>query len=74
MPAHYELHIANDARLSLTRTSTLDLKPGEIVDMPMSVVMKGASAESGMTHFDFVLVDSNSVTTREAANFIYPAF
>ncbi|WP_331350621.1 cytochrome c oxidase accessory protein CcoG [Cellvibrio sp. UBA7671] len=74
MPAHYELHIANDARLSLTRTFTLDLKPGEIVDMPMSVVMKGASAESGMTHFDFVLVDSNRITTREAANFIYPAF
>lgn len=74
MPAHYELHIANDARLSLTRTFTLDLKPGEIVDMPMSVVMKGKSAESGMAHFDFVLVDSNKVTTREAANFIYPAF
>lgn len=74
MSAHYELHIANDTRLSLTRTFTLDLKPGEIVDMPMSVVMKGASAESGMTHFDFVLVDSNGVTTREAANFIYPAF
>lgn len=74
MPAHYELHIANDTRLSLARTYTLDLKPGEIVDMPMSVVMKGTSAESGMTHFDFVLVDSNSVTTREAANFIYPAF
>lgn len=74
MPAHYELHIANDARLSLARTFTLDLKPGEIVDMPIGVLMKGASAESGMTHFDFVLVDSNSVTTREAANFIYPAF
>lgn len=74
MSAHYELHIANDARLSLARTFTLDLKPGEIVDMPMGVVMKGTSAESGMTHFDFVLVDSNSVTTREAANFIYPAF
>ncbi|HEY0893912.1 MAG TPA: cytochrome c oxidase accessory protein CcoG [Cellvibrio sp.] len=74
MPAHYELHIANDPRLSLARSFTLDLKPGEIVDMPMSVVMKGASAESGMTHFDFVLVDSSRVTTREAANFIYPAF
>ncbi|MDO8344541.1 MAG: cytochrome c oxidase accessory protein CcoG [Cellvibrio sp.] len=74
MPAHYELHIANDARLSLARTFTLDLKPGEIVDMPMGVVMKGASAESGMTHFDFVLVDSMNSLTREAANFIYPAF
>ncbi|MGV8838232.1 cytochrome c oxidase accessory protein CcoG [Cellvibrio sp.] len=74
MPAHYELHIANDARLSLARNFTLDLKPGEIVDMPMSVVMKGTSAESGMTHFDFVLVDSNKLSTREAANFIYPAF
>lgn len=73
-PAHYELHIDNDARLSLTRHYVLDLKPGEIVDMPISVIMTGKSAESGMTHFDFVLVDSNKVSTREAANFIYPAF
>jgi len=72
--AHYELHIDKDARLSLTRHYVLDLKPGEIVDMPISVIMTGKSAESGMTHFDFVLVDSNKVSTREAANFIYPAF
>lgn len=73
-PAHYELQIANDGRLSLTRHYTLDLIPGEILDMPISVVMKGKSAESGMTHFDFVLVDSTNSLTREAANFIYPAF
>ncbi len=73
-PAHYDLHIANDTRLSLTRPYTLDLKPGEIVDMPISVVMKGKSAESGMTHFEFVLVDSTDSRTHEAANFIYPAF
>ena len=74
IPAHYELHLANDARLSLARRFTFDLKAGEIVDMPLSVVMKGSSAESGMTHFDFVLVDSNKLSTRETANFIYPAF
>jgi len=73
-PAHYELQIANDARLSLTRHYTLDLKPGEIVDMPISVIMTGTSAESGMAHFDFVLVDSVNSHTHEAANFIYPAF
>jgi len=71
-PAHYELQIANDKRLSLTRRYTLDLKPGEIVDMPISVVMKGNSAASGMTHFDFVLVDSTDSRTNETANFIYP--
>jgi cytochrome c oxidase accessory protein FixG len=73
-PAHYELQIANDARLSLTRHYALDLKPGEVMDMPISVVMKGKSAESGIAHFDFILVDSTNSLTREAANFIYPTF
>lgn len=73
-PAHYELHIDKDARLSLSRHYQLDLKPGEIVDMPISVVMKDKSADSGMVHFDFILVDSSNSLTREAANFIYPAF
>lgn len=73
-PAHYELQIANNQRLSLTRAIAVTLTPGEIIDMPISVVMKGKSAEAGMAQFDFVLVDSNNLRTREAANFIYPAF
>jgi hypothetical protein len=42
--------------------------------MPISVVMKGKSKDSGMVHFDFVLLDSSNSLTREAANFIYPVF
>ena len=74
--ARYELRIDNDARLSLTRAYEIELKPGEVFDMPISVTMKQGSETSGMAHFDFILVNNGQadLLTRVSANFIYPAF
>lgn len=76
VPARYELQIDKDPRLTLTRTHEIVLKPGEVFDMPISVTMKQGSETSGMTHFDFVVVDHSQPgsATRVDANFIYPAF
>lgn len=76
VPARYELQIDKDPRLTLTRHHDIALKPGEVFDMPISVTMKQGSETSGITHFDFVLVDHAHAgsSTRVDANFIYPAF
>jgi len=75
-PERYELRIENGPRLSLARTYGIELKPGEIVDMPISVIMKNGSTSSGMVHFDFILVNNSQadLQTSVSANFIYPAF
>ncbi len=74
-PARYELRIEKEPRLSLARAYVIELKPGEIVDMPISVTMNNGSTTSGMAHFDFILVNSSQadLQTRVNANFIYPA-